>query len=80
MAAERLEEGLLITGIFVGLGCDAGRAGLLLVEERGRCVIGEVRGEDFDSNGAIEPGVPSLVNLTHATCTQRCQDFVGTQL
>ncbi len=42
-------------------------------------MAGYVRRKDFDGDGAIEPGVFGLVDFTHATCTERCEDFVGTQ-
>src|SRR3990170_6014231 len=43
-------------------------------------VVGEVRGQDLDGHRAIETGVLCLVHLSHATRTDRGDDFVGTQL
>ncbi len=43
-------------------------------------VIGKMRGKDFNGDRTIESSVLGFVDLTHATRTERCEDFIGTQL
>ena len=35
--------------------------------------------QDFDRNVPLEPGVPSLVDLAHSTCSEQGRDLVGTE-
>ena len=39
--------------------------------------IGQVRGQDFDRDGAVEPRVASFIDLAHAARADRGEDLVG---
>jgi hypothetical protein len=36
-------------------------------------------GQDFNSDGAVEPGIACTVNLAHAARTYGRLDFIGTE-
>ena len=42
-------------------------------------VVGKMFGQDFDGNRAIQPGIGSFVDFTHATGTNEGRDFVGAE-
>ena len=39
----------------------------------------EMRGQDLDGHGAVQPGVPGLVDLSHAAGANQRDDLVGAQ-
>ena len=39
--------------------------------------IGKVIRKDFDGNGAVEPRIPGAVHLSHPTCANCREDFIG---
>ena len=43
-------------------------------------VSGDVLGEDFDGDGAVEAGVGGFVHFAHTACPDRSDDLVGAEL
>ena len=39
--------------------------------------IGQVRGQDFDRDGAVQPRVAGFIDLAHAARADRGEDLVG---
>src|SRR5579863_2396592 len=42
-------------------------------------VRGQVRGQNFDGNSAVEAGVPRPIDLAHTTHAERGDDFIRTE-
>ena len=42
-------------------------------------VCGDMRGEDFDGDGAVQAGVAGFVHLAHAARAEGGEDFVGAE-
>ena len=42
-------------------------------------IVSERRRQDLDRDRSIEPGVAGLVNLAHASCAERRDDFICTE-
>ena len=43
-------------------------------------VSGEMRRQNLDGDGAVEASVLGAIDLAHAACAERREDFVGTEL
>jgi hypothetical protein len=57
--------------------CEAGhRARLALEALTAIGMVSERYGQHFNGDGAIETGVGGAIDLAHAACTKRCDDFV----
>ena len=59
---------------------EGGDGARLALEPRAHVgVAGNLSGEDFDGDGAIEPRVPRFVDFAHPTCPDGTHDFVWAQ-
>jgi len=70
----------VVHGKDVGMAECGDGLGLLLKTAKALGVAGERGREDFDGDVAIEAGVAGSVDLTHASCSKRCEDFIGPSL
>ena len=68
---ERADIGVVQRGHSAGFALEAGAQIFAL---------GDVFGQDFDGDGAVETGVASFVHLAHASRSNGGEDFIGTEL
>ena len=72
-AVRRVSE--LQDGAEIGM-VEAGRGARLLLEPLARPrIAGQLRGQEFEGDGAREPGVPSLVDHPHPATAEQLQDL-----
>ena len=41
--------------------------------------IGQMGGQDFDRDGAVEPRILSTIDFTHSSCANGREDFIGSE-
>jgi hypothetical protein len=54
--------------------------GLALETLPGLGIIRKTRGQNFDGNGAIKPGIAGSVHLSHSARAEASEDFVRSEL
>ncbi len=69
----------VVEGADVGMVEGGGGAGLTLEARAAVGVLGEVRGQDLDGDGAVQARVARAVDLAHPARAKGREDLVGTE-